>query len=751
MGEVLEAEDLELGRRVALKRSLNPHHPVVRARFLREAQALASLEHPGVVRILDFGEVDGRLFLVMERLEGAPLEDLPLEADPLPPMFQVAEALEALHGAGMLHRDLKPANVFLTREGRAVLLDFGLVLEAERTRLTETGQIVGTPSFMPPELVTRGENRPEGDWYAWGASLYWLLERRMLRTLADLERLAKGADLPDPVWSRTPPEDPRRRLVEAMLAIQPEARPASLVAIRAGLADPDPEPGRTLDPGAGPVGVVEPVPGASPGSSRPVAGLGRAGGDESGARPPVSAALGSPSRPLVHGRGRLAATLPVLGLAGTVWILAGVRAPESRSPGGIPARDAAVSLAERVDAVRGGLPDPGAGLGEPGDPARLAGYLRQAPDLSDLVSALAARPPSVRDPALEAAAGALDELLVDAGFAPLAAVLVEPVDASAHVGVRPGHVAKRHWPAEGASGAFAQAIAAEVRLAAFRERAEASLEARSRGLPGDPRMPELAVGLGLLGSLGLPDRLSRAMATPEGRGEISPWLREPVADLRRMLRFGLAGLTALPVETRDQPALLLASLVVQEDWAFVSEALFLPPEALLGGPGPEDPAGRLVVAVVETSRAEAAREASLEWRESLDRGLSAARAALASAAGAEDPGRAGEAVRERRRWAWRLAARCLLQTGRDAELGDLVRRHLGLLDAREAPEELLRMVTLLEPRWRSTAADPGTREAVARVLALAPEARTRIRSSDRPALERLLASLSAALGYSGSP
>ena len=326
MGEVLVAEDTELGRPVAVKRSRNPFHPTDRERFLREARALASVTHPGVVRVLDFGEHRDHLYLVMERLEGHDLEQFPEDQDPLPPMLQVAAALEALHAAGIVHRDLKPANAFLTTEGRAVLLDFGLILDLERTRLTASGVVVGSPAFMAPEVLVRGEYHPASDWYGWGATLYWLLERRLLRNFDQLQGIAAGAPAPPPVWSRTPPDHPARELVERALDPDPGRRPGSVAQVLAALEGA----------GAGGLPPAHPLPAETPGGpARPP------GASRSAAHPRITAAS---SRERRRGLGAAGAALVVGGLLVLGYASRPTPPPAGPAAGGTEATDEPVVL-----------------------------------------------------------------------------------------------------------------------------------------------------------------------------------------------------------------------------------------------------------------------------------------------------------------------------------------------------------------------------------------------------------------------
>ena len=170
----------------------SPIQPDRRARFEREARAIASLNHPHICTLHDIGHQDGVAFLVMERLEGETLADR-LVRGPLPfgealaCAGQVADALDRAHSQGIVHRDLKPANIMLTRSG-VKLLDFGLarLLEAEapalgshtRTALTQEGTIVGTLQYMAPEQLEGKPTDARTDLFAFGAILYEMVTGR---------------------------------------------------------------------------------------------------------------------------------------------------------------------------------------------------------------------------------------------------------------------------------------------------------------------------------------------------------------------------------------------------------------------------------------------------------------------------------------------------------------------------------------------------------------------------------------------
>ncbi|MFE7464541.1 serine/threonine-protein kinase [Streptomyces sp. NPDC057499] len=196
MGEVWEAQDETLDRRVAVKvisllAGGGSRGSEARARFLREARITAGLQHPNVVTVHDLGESGTENgdapFLVMELLQGETL-DAKLRRGPVPPAAaarwgaQVCDALTEAHAAGVLHRDIKPSNIVITGSGTVKVLDFGVARAADpyatSDRLTRTGVIVGTPPYMAPEQA-RGRPEPGSDLYALGCLLFELITGRL--------------------------------------------------------------------------------------------------------------------------------------------------------------------------------------------------------------------------------------------------------------------------------------------------------------------------------------------------------------------------------------------------------------------------------------------------------------------------------------------------------------------------------------------------------------------------------------------
>ncbi len=186
MGVVYQAEDPALGRRVAVKQVLaaGAADPELLLRFRREADALARVNHPGVVRVHAVEATPQGPLLVTELIEGEGL-DARLARGPLPPeearrlVAAVADAVAALHAAGVIHRDLKPSNVMVRPDGSPVLLDFGLARDLGGESLTQTGTLLGTPGYMAPEQA-RGERAQDErvDVYGLGALLFACLAGR---------------------------------------------------------------------------------------------------------------------------------------------------------------------------------------------------------------------------------------------------------------------------------------------------------------------------------------------------------------------------------------------------------------------------------------------------------------------------------------------------------------------------------------------------------------------------------------------
>ena len=185
MGEVYLAEDTELNREVALK-FLPPHlcqDADCRARFKREAQAAAKLDHPNIVAVHEVSEFQGRPFFSMQRVEGQSLKEViagkPLSLDRIVEIgIQVCEGLQAAHESGVTHRDIKPSNILIDSHGRARIVDFGLASVMGTDQLTKTGSTLGTVGYMSPEQVRGEEADHRSDIFSLGIVLYELITGR---------------------------------------------------------------------------------------------------------------------------------------------------------------------------------------------------------------------------------------------------------------------------------------------------------------------------------------------------------------------------------------------------------------------------------------------------------------------------------------------------------------------------------------------------------------------------------------------
>jgi len=232
MGSVWRAFDRDAGREVALKLLSGDQRPVARERFQREAELTARLRHPGIVRIHAAGEHAGQPYLVYELVEGGrTLEeewrDRP-PAERLDLLEQVADAVGAAHAEGIVHRDLKPSNVLIDAAGRARVADFGVALDRAADRLTRTGAMVGSPTYMSPEQLAgeRDQIGPASDVWSLSVILCELLSGQPPFHGSSLLELSAQIAQATPSVPRGAVEGPLRALILAGLQRDPGARPA---------------------------------------------------------------------------------------------------------------------------------------------------------------------------------------------------------------------------------------------------------------------------------------------------------------------------------------------------------------------------------------------------------------------------------------------------------------------------------------------------------------------------------------------
>jgi hypothetical protein len=256
-GKVYRVRDSNLNREVALKVLYAQMlvDPTLVERFRREAQVVANLDHPHIVPIYDYGDIEDRLCLVMKLLPGGSLGNR-IARGPLPwaevvrLTGQVATALDYAHERGLVHRDIKPANVLLDDEGNAVLGDFGLVRALEGSQLTVSlsGGVLGTPAYIAPEVWDGMEATPLTDIYALACVVYEMIVGEQLFDATNMSgviaRHMREREFPE-TWPEGTPAGIERVLQRA-LAIDPEARYPSAGAFVAALtelaADPLAEP-----------------------------------------------------------------------------------------------------------------------------------------------------------------------------------------------------------------------------------------------------------------------------------------------------------------------------------------------------------------------------------------------------------------------------------------------------------------------------------------------------------------------------
>ncbi|MEZ4433510.1 MAG: protein kinase [bacterium] len=409
MGEVFCAEQVPMGRQVALKvlRQSLSDDPEQVARFKREAQAASLLRHPNTIIVHDFGQDDdGTLFLAMELLEGEPLADVLEREATLEPeraariMAQVCASLQEAHQRGLVHRDLKPENIFLVDRGApdfVKVLDFGIAKVTQGSKgeklesITRAGAVFGTPHYMAPEQIKGEELDARADVYALGVILYRMIAGHLpFDASTVMEMLTKHLTAEPAPIERAGKGDPAARArLEAValraLSKQPDQRQSSALAFAedlmaampgitlAGITGLTPvvsaqTPALPVAEVATPRAVTAAKPFAKPAAATPV---GKPAVAAAVARPatPVAPAIAevTASEPATGGKGALVALILVVLLlgGGAVWffvlggkeLLFGPGEPEVTTADA-GAADARIAIGQRPDAATVAVPPP---------------------------------------------------------------------------------------------------------------------------------------------------------------------------------------------------------------------------------------------------------------------------------------------------------------------------------------------------------------------------------------------------------
>jgi serine/threonine-protein kinase len=306
MASVWRATDTLLGRTVAVKRLL-PYlamEPGAAERFKREAQAAAGLSHPGIVTVFDTGEDEEGPFIILELIEGETLAAR-LEAGPLNPALvvdivsQVGSALDHAHGLGVVHRDIKPANLILDPDGRVRLADFGIAKTVDDpTSITATGELVGTISYMAPELLEGAPSVPASDIYSLAAITYEMLAGTPPFSAETPAAMIEAVRRAAPSSLRGMASDEMAAAVTAGMSKDPAQRPPSAGEFASGLIG-----AATLVLGSDGLGAARNqlgLPSSLIGSQEPTVVTSRPPpASLSPATEPVSAAAGRPRWPLL--------------------------------------------------------------------------------------------------------------------------------------------------------------------------------------------------------------------------------------------------------------------------------------------------------------------------------------------------------------------------------------------------------------------------------------------------------------------
>ena len=332
MGEVWEGADLLLSRRVAVKILKDELRttPAFIQRFRAEARHAASLAHPGIATVYDYGETAEVAYLVMELVPGQTLSELLVEQPDLPTatrlsiLSQTAEALHAAHRAGVIHRDVKPANLIVGPNGTVKVTDFGIARAIGAASLTDAGQVFGTAHYMSPEQATGNQVTSASDIYSLGVVAYEMFAGRRPFE-AETPLAVSTAHIHSPV-PPLPPGVPEAvaDLIRESLAKDPAARPASaeVFALRVRREMRDGLPAPTLTMPATATAVTTTPASAQPPPARTGSAVSDGTADPEGMRRPALAAL-------------LVFLGLVLLIAGGVWLFAATLGTDNSSEGSL--------------------------------------------------------------------------------------------------------------------------------------------------------------------------------------------------------------------------------------------------------------------------------------------------------------------------------------------------------------------------------------------------------------------------------
>jgi serine/threonine protein kinase len=569
MGAVYLVTDQQLQRPAALKVSVLEDTPVARERFLREGRAQGKLKHPSLLEVYDCGIAPEGAYLVTEYLTGASLAEL-LDATEdrssssyrekvRATILEVAEALEIVHAAGLVHRDVKPSNIMVPTDGPARLVDFGLVLTSDLTRLTETKQLVGTVATMAPEVLRGAPTTPAADWFGLGATLFHACEGRPWRSWTEAILLLDGGTVPSPEFRILSRESGLAQAILALTHDDPDRRLAGSRPLRdlLTLASPDVSPER----GAGrrlPLGL-------------PLAGM---------------------------------ALLAVAGLS----LGPGPSPPPTPSTAPPPPTPTS-ELARVFDRLNRDLRSLGSGSRLSGDPAevldgRFPGFAaveqwrRQNPAVTSLQEPVATQ------------ARRIDSDFMDQGFPrPFVDIIAAPSrpeprdtpDAPLIVAI-----ARKVGPPVGGTGDWARAMA-------LLEKAEVARQTYIRSIEGDSGAPPLPRDLQLYSTYGLAnlnETAQAAQAKADGRSALVTWMRDGTAAFRRGLLLARSAIREAPRDLGERMALFVGAVVDRQEVYGLGEFAYLDPWA----PPPSVPAEAFLVALWSRQASEGRRIARRHWR-----------------------------------------------------------------------------------------------------------------------------------------